>query len=102
MGMEHWWNDSDRGKLKYWERNLSQWYITHHISHAFTDPKSSPGLRGGRPASKRKICLNEHAKIHILTNREHSISITKTNRLVQCCELMVLVSTQKARTKDTL
>ena len=22
MGMEHWWNDTDRGKLKYWERNI--------------------------------------------------------------------------------
>ena len=22
MGMEHWWNGSDRGKLKYWERNI--------------------------------------------------------------------------------
>jgi hypothetical protein len=20
--MEHWWNDTDRGKLKYWERNI--------------------------------------------------------------------------------
>jgi len=20
MGMEQWWNDTDRGKLKYWER----------------------------------------------------------------------------------
>ena len=22
MGMEHWWNDTDRGKLKYWEQNI--------------------------------------------------------------------------------
>jgi hypothetical protein len=22
--MEHWWNDTDRGKLKYWERNIIQ------------------------------------------------------------------------------
>jgi len=22
MGMEQWWNDTDRGKLKYWERNI--------------------------------------------------------------------------------
>ena len=22
MGMEHWWNGTDRGKLKYWERNI--------------------------------------------------------------------------------
>ena len=24
MGMEHWWNDTDRGKLKCWERNIIQ------------------------------------------------------------------------------
>ena len=24
MGMEQWWNDTDRRKLKYWEENLSQ------------------------------------------------------------------------------
>jgi hypothetical protein len=23
-GVEHWWNDTDRGKLKYWDKNLSQ------------------------------------------------------------------------------
>ena len=23
MRMEHWWNDTDRGKLKYWEKYLS-------------------------------------------------------------------------------
>ena len=22
MGMERWWNDTDRGKLKYWEGNI--------------------------------------------------------------------------------
>jgi len=24
ISMKHWWNGIDRGKLKYWERNLSQ------------------------------------------------------------------------------
>jgi len=27
MGMEHWWNDTDRGKLKYWERNIIVWVV---------------------------------------------------------------------------
>jgi len=22
MSMEQWWNDTDRGKLKYWEKNI--------------------------------------------------------------------------------
>jgi len=24
MSMEQWWNDTDRGKLKYWEQNIIQ------------------------------------------------------------------------------
>ena len=24
MGMEHWWNDTDRGKQRYWEKNIIQ------------------------------------------------------------------------------
>ena len=29
MCMEQWWNDTDRGKLKYWEKNILQcgWWI---------------------------------------------------------------------------
>jgi len=27
--MEQWWNDTDRGKLKYWEKNLSQCHFVH-------------------------------------------------------------------------
>jgi len=24
MTVEQWWNDTDRGKLKYWEKNIKQ------------------------------------------------------------------------------
>jgi hypothetical protein len=24
MSVEQWWNDTDRGKLKYWEKNIIQ------------------------------------------------------------------------------
>ena len=27
MIVEQWWNDTDRGKLKYWERNIIKWVL---------------------------------------------------------------------------
>ena len=33
IGMEQWWNDTDRGKPKCWEINLSQYHFVHHKSH---------------------------------------------------------------------
>jgi hypothetical protein len=31
--MEHWWNETDREKLKYSAKNLSQCHFVHHKSH---------------------------------------------------------------------
>jgi hypothetical protein len=31
--MEQWWNETDRGKLKYWEKNLSYCHFVHHKPH---------------------------------------------------------------------
>jgi hypothetical protein len=33
MNMEYWWNDNDRGKLKYSKKNLSHCHSVHHKSH---------------------------------------------------------------------
>jgi hypothetical protein len=33
QSMAHWWNDPDRGKPKYWERNLSRCHFIHHKWH---------------------------------------------------------------------
>ena len=30
MSMEHWWKDTDRGKLKHLEENPSQYQLFHH------------------------------------------------------------------------
>jgi hypothetical protein len=31
--MGQWWDDTDMGKHKYWEKNLYQCYFVHHKSH---------------------------------------------------------------------
>ena len=33
MSMEQWWNDTDRGKLKYWEKNIIQrgWQVNEWV-----------------------------------------------------------------------
>jgi len=33
MSMEHWWNDSDRQKLKFSEKIPSQCHVVNHIYH---------------------------------------------------------------------
>jgi hypothetical protein len=49
MCTEHWWNDTDRGKPKYVEKNLSQCYYAYHKHH--TDwsgiELGSPWLKDG-------------------------------------------------------
>jgi hypothetical protein len=32
MNMEQYWSDTDRGKPKFSEKNLSQWYFVYHKS----------------------------------------------------------------------
>jgi hypothetical protein len=48
MSTEHWCNDTDRGKLKYWEKILSSRDLT------LTDLGSNPGLRDEGPATNEQ------------------------------------------------
>jgi len=44
MGMDHRWNDTDRGELKSWENNLSQGPFVHQKSR-----KNWPVIEHGPP-----------------------------------------------------
>jgi len=63
MNMQHWWNDTDRRKQKYWERNLSQWRFVHHKSH--TDLVLNPGFRSVRPETNRLSHDLQPSALHI-------------------------------------
>ena len=47
MTTEHWWNDNDMGKRKYWELKLPQ----PDINLTWTDKGSNPGVTFKRPAT---------------------------------------------------
>jgi hypothetical protein len=54
MGVEHLWNDNDRGKLKYWEKNLSHCHLPRTYL-TIADLGSNTGHPGQRPTTN---CLN--------------------------------------------
>ena len=54
MNGDHWWNDTDREKPKYSEKNLSQFHFLHYKSH-IDYPVCEPGHRYERPATN---CLS--------------------------------------------
>jgi len=47
MSMEQWWNDTDRGKLKYWEKTLTHCQTVNQNSHIIW-----PGIEPGPPSLK--------------------------------------------------
>ena len=49
MNMEQWWNDTEREKSKYLERNLSHCYVTIQ-NPTWTALGLNPGVCDDRPA----------------------------------------------------
>ena len=43
MGMVYWWDDNDRGELKFFKKLLSQCHFVQHKSH-MNWPGIKPGL----------------------------------------------------------
>jgi hypothetical protein len=48
MNKLHWWNGTDKGKPKYWDRGLTQCHSVHHKSKS-TGLGSNPYLCGKKP-----------------------------------------------------
>jgi hypothetical protein len=52
ISLEHWWNDIDRGKAKFYEKNLSWYHFVHYKFH-MDWPGIEPGLLSVRAAANR-------------------------------------------------
>jgi hypothetical protein len=62
--MDHWWNETERGKLKYLGRNLTYCYFVHHKSQmdgSKTEPllqwRNPVGAGGSFPANVKLFCI---------------------------------------------
>jgi hypothetical protein len=53
--MEHWWNETDRGKPSYWEKKLSQCQSIHHKSQNDWPNTEWP---------KKELLISDWAKYH--------------------------------------
>jgi hypothetical protein len=61
VGTEHWWNDTDKGKLKYSEQNLSQCHFDHHKSQT-----KWPGTESVRVHKFLYTYITEEIKMHMV------------------------------------
>jgi hypothetical protein len=62
MSIEHWWNDTDRGKPKYSKENLFYAHLST-INPMWTSQGSNPGLHNERLAN------NQLSRLGWSTNR---------------------------------
>jgi hypothetical protein len=64
INVEYWWNDTDKGKLKYWEINLFQCHCVNHTSHMdWVTIEPGPPL----------ILILKLMHIHFVPHREHGV-----------------------------
>ena len=97
MNMEDQWDDTESGKPKYSEKNLSQCHYVHQESHGLG---SKTGLRGERPASN---CLSQGTTYHIyknyfVSNREHQSEFIDCHTKKKTCFYFVCHAEYKQRT----
>jgi hypothetical protein len=73
--MEHRWNETGRGKQKYWGKTCpSATLSTTNLT--WTDLGSNPGLRGERPATNRL----SHGKVKVKFSLEEAMKAHRESR----------------------
>ena len=66
--MEYWWNDTEKGKPKYWEINLFHCHCVYHSSHmgwVMIEPVPPP------------ILILQLIHIQFVPHREHGVSVLR-------------------------
>jgi hypothetical protein len=63
--MGQWWNDTDRGKPKNLEKNLSQCATLFTTNPTWTGPGANPDLHGEKPVTNR---LSHGKDMYIITS----------------------------------
>jgi len=88
MSIEQWWKDTDRGKPKYWENNVSR---CHCVQLQLDWLGSNPGYRCERLATNRLFIqiMYKHS-IFCHRNRPISILLLKKNRLTMFSAVVAL------------
>jgi len=79
MSMEHSWNDNEKGKLKYINKNLFQCHFVHHQSH--TDWPRPPWYMKSEILTFLHILMNTSKFLTLLHAKLHPQSIIKVHKI---------------------
>ena len=72
MSMDQWWNDTDRGKLKCWEKTRSQVHVNHTHKRNSHVPVSTSLHYKDQPVHERQQSIPWHQQ-HKNTERENKV-----------------------------
>ena len=68
--MEHWWNDTDRGKPQYSEKHLCQCHFIHPSSAYIGDSDRQFSLLTNSPLSSIRVLCTLHATTSVNCKRQ--------------------------------